>query len=132
MKSVDVFAEYQHGSDGVVEELSLQPGREEAKLSAFVVVRVVRVVEGVEHWFRVRARFSEVEKAQLGEDWLRGGGAVLYDGAKLDWDEASRRGRLNLDPGVAWAAGQPAKPDPESSALIAGVCDVAIEPLDGR
>ena len=112
-----------------LEELTLRLHPEEPRFTAHVVMRVVRVSERVEQWFRVRVQFSEVEKAQLSRSWLHGGGAVLYDGAKLDWDEATRQGSLNLDPGVAWAVGQPEKPELESSAFISGVCDVAVEPM---
>lgn len=125
----ELLSQYQHGHDGVLEELTLRLHPEEAKFSARVVMRVVRVNERVEEWFRVRVQFSEVEKVQLAQAWLRGGGAVLYDGAKLDWDAGTRRGSLNLDPGVAWSAGQPENSELESSAFIAGVCEVAVEPM---
>lgn len=126
MRSLDLLSDYQHGYDGVVEALTVQLDRETTKLTARVVLKVVRIADGVERWFRVDIHFSEVEKVQLRPDWLGGGGAVLYDGAKLDWDAGSRRGRLNLDPGVAWAVGQPQKPEEASSALIVGDCDVEI------
>ncbi len=125
----ELLSQYQHGHDGVLEELTLRLHPEVPKFTAHVVMRVVRVSERVEQWFRVRVQFSEVEKVQLAQTWLRGGGAVLYDGAKLDWDEATRRGSLNLDPGVAWSVGQPEKPELESSAFISGACEVAVEPM---
>ncbi|MDP1923038.1 MAG: hypothetical protein Q8L14_42735 [Myxococcales bacterium] len=125
----EMLSQYQHGYDGVLEELTLRLHPDESKLKAHVVMRVVRAIEGVEQWFRVRVQFSDVEKVQLADAWLRGGGAVLYDGAKLDWDVATRRASLNLDPGVAWAVGQPEKPELESSAFLSGVCEVAVEPM---
>jgi hypothetical protein len=124
----DFLAEYENAYDGKVDLLEVGLNVEGAAIQARVVVRAAKWRLGVPaEWFRIGIVFSKIELVRIGQEWLEGGGCVLYDGARL-LNLGLGRAVLNLDPGAAWRATGVLKPEGESAALFVGQCELSIEP----